>query len=94
MRNRRSSPVPATAALWAIGVVEAVSFVALVVTAFSPRNAGVRAGLGFLHGCVYLLSLALAWWWVDDNRARGLAVIPGIGALLLARRVTHPPGRR
>ena len=106
MSDRLSSPVavpyrdtatsdtpPPSAVLWTIGVVEAVSFVALVATAMAGHSSAARAGLGFLHGCVYLLSLGFTWWRVDDSRARNLAVIPGIGALLVARRVGRTRNR-
>lgn len=94
MRDRRFSPCRSIAGLWTLGAIEAATFVALIANLFIGDNPGFRAGLGFLHGCVYLLSLAIAWWWVDDDRARGLAVIPGIGALLLARRLTRTPPPR
>lgn len=90
----RPSPAPSPALLWAVGVIEAVSFVALLAVAVHGDSGGARAGLGFLHGCIYLGSLAIAWWRVDDSHARNLAVIPGVGALLLARRVTRPPMSR
>lgn len=82
-------PAPATPGLWALGVIEAVSFAALVGIVIAGSDPVALAAAGFVHGCIYLADLAAAWWLVDDDRARGLAVIPGIGALLMARALTR-----
>ena len=91
MPDRPATAPPSARGLWALGVVEAVSFAALLGTVAAGGDPAALAGVGFLHGCIYLADLAVAWWMTDDGRARGLAVIPGIGALLMARALTRRP---
>ena len=76
-------------ALWALGMVEAVSFAVLLVVAAAGGHPAALAVTGFVHGSVYLVSLATAWRLVPDGRAQGLAVIPGVGALLMTRHLTR-----
>ncbi len=71
--------------LWAVGVVEAVSFVALLANMAAGNSQSVAAAVGFVHGCVYLASLAMAWKLLGTAPSRYLALVPGIGALLVAR---------
>lgn len=74
--------------LWVLGTVEALTFAGLLATLVAGAGPGLRAATGLLHGCVYLVGLYVAWRTVDDGRVMGLAVVPGVGALLLARAVT------
>lgn len=92
--DRRSSPLLRAPGLWALGLVEAVTFVAVLVVMVEGNHAGLEAGLGFIHGCVYLLSLGVAWTLVEDSHTKGLAVIPGIGALLMGRALARTRRQR
>lgn len=74
--------------LWALGAVEAVTFAWLLAVVAAGSGPGLLAAAGFGHGCAYLLGLYVAWRAVDDGRVMGLAVVPGVGALLLARAVS------
>ena len=71
--------------LWVVGVVEAVSFAALLVNMVAGDSHSIAAAVGLVHGCVYLASLVVAWKLAGAASTRYLAVLPGIGALLLAR---------
>ncbi len=77
--------------MWGLGAVEAVSFAVLLVVAAAGGHPAALAVTGFVHGSVYLVSLATAWRLVPDGRAQGLAVVPGVGALLMARHLTARP---
>lgn len=76
------------ARLWALGALEAVTFLGLLVVVVAGHDQALVAGAGFVHGCVYLASLFVAWRLADDGHALGVAVVPGVGGLLFARAVT------
>lgn len=90
MPDRHTFARPGAPGLWALGVIEAISFAGLLALVVAGSDPAALAVMGFVHGCVYLADLAVAWWLVDDERARGLAVIPGLGALLMARALNRP----
>lgn len=67
--------------------MEAATFALLLAIVVMGNDGAWRAGVGFVHGCIYLLSLFVAWRSAADSRTQGLAVVPGVGALLLARQL-------
>ena len=48
----------------------------------------VSSAIGPIHGCAYLLVIILTVRQSRATRTRALAVVPGIGGLLVLRRIT------
>jgi hypothetical protein len=65
--------------------VELVSLVVLLVNLATVHWSAVAAAVGPTHGCAYLVVVILAFARTRDRRTRVLALIPGIGGLLVLR---------
>jgi hypothetical protein len=73
---------------WALptaAAVEAVTLLGLLLNLATAHVPAVAAGLGPVHGCAYLIAIALTWAGRYPRRARALALIPGLGATLALR---------
>lgn len=80
--------------LRAAGAVEAASLALLLLNLVTLHAPAASAALGPLHGTAYLVTIAATWTLrgVAPN-ARWLSLVPGVGGLLVLRRV-RTPGRR
>lgn len=67
--------------------VELVSLVVLLTNLATVHLPAVAAAVGPTHGCAYLLVVILAFSRSRDFRTRATAVVPGIGGLLVLRRL-------
>ena len=74
--------------LRAVGAIEALTLVMLVVNLATVHLDGLAAAVGPVHGSAYLIGIALAWSARLSTRARLLTLIPGVGALLAVRSST------
>lgn len=72
-------------ALRAAAVVEPLTLLALLVNLATVHADGLASALGPLHGTAYLVAIAATWAGGLRRRARLLALVPGVGALLAAR---------
>jgi hypothetical protein len=68
--------------------VEFVSLVLLFANLATVHWATVAALVGPIHGCAYLFVIGAALRATKDLRTRLLSVVPGVGGLLAARRLT------
>ncbi len=84
----RSDTTPRT--LRVAAALEAASLALLLGNLATVHAAAVSAPLGPLHGTAYLVTLATAW--PLGRAARWLALVPGVGGILVLRRV-RAPGR-
>jgi hypothetical protein len=76
-------------------VVELATLAALLVNLATVHWAPVASLLGPIHGCAYLAVIGATWQMTKSRRSRLLAVVPGIGGLLVGAqsRASPPPGR-
>jgi hypothetical protein len=68
--------------------VEFVSLVLLFTNLATVHWAEVAALLGPIHGCAYLVVIGATLRATSDLRTRLLSVVPGIGGLLVIRRLS------
>jgi hypothetical protein len=68
-----------------VGVGEAATLALLLANLATAHNRSLAQGIGPLHGLLYLAGIALVWTATRAPRARLLALVPGIGALLASR---------
>ncbi|CAM5665686.1 hypothetical protein SALBM135S_00133 [Streptomyces alboniger] len=68
--------------------VEAASLALLLGNLVTVHASAVSGLLGPLHGTAYLVTIATAW--PLGGTARALALVPGVGGLLVLRRVRNP----
>ncbi|MEV0123402.1 hypothetical protein AB0I16_18065 [Streptomyces sp. NPDC050703] len=82
--------------LRAAAAVEAASLALLLLNLVTVHAPAASALLGPLHGTAYLVTVAATWMLQDvAPGARWLALVPGVGGLLVLRRVrTSASGRR
>lgn len=80
-----TEPSTARTALRAAAVVEPVSLLVLLGNLATAHASGVAAAVGPLHGSAYLVGIGATWAAGCSRRARWLAWVPGVGALLAAR---------
>ena len=71
--------------------VEALSLVVLVLNLATVHIAALASMLGPIHGCAYLITIALTWPITKDATARALSFVPGFGGLLVLRRLQATP---
>ena len=67
-----------------VAVLESVSLIVLVVNLMTTNNHSLAAGLGPVHGTLYLLAIALTFAQRSSTRARALSFLPAVGAPLAA----------
>ncbi|HEY0813696.1 MAG TPA: DUF3817 domain-containing protein [Pseudonocardia sp.] len=68
-------------------VVETVSLAVLLGNLATMHVQAVASAVGPLHGFSYLATIAVAFLIALPNRIRMLALIPGIGGLLVLRKL-------
>ncbi|MEU5639768.1 hypothetical protein [Streptomyces milbemycinicus] len=72
--------------------VEAISLAALLINLATIHTKAITALGGPVHGMAYLATIACTWMTpTATSTARWLAAIPGIGGLLVLRRI-QPEG--
>lgn len=76
-----------------VAVLETVTLVALVVNLATANDPGLAAGVGPVHGTLYLLAIALTFLQHASRRARALSLLPAVGAPLAAWQVRHDQAR-
>ena len=76
-------------------VVEFATLAALLVNLVTVHWAPVASLLGPIHGCAYLAVIGATWQLTKNRTNRLLALLPGIGGLLVRdrSRASPPPGR-
>jgi hypothetical protein len=74
-------------------LVEFGSLLLLLANLATVHWPGVASLLGPVHGCAYLFVLGASVRATRDLRTRLLAAVPGIGGLLVLRRLRRNPGR-
>lgn len=79
-RNRRGPQ-----ALLVVGVLEALSLVVLLANLATGHDPAIAQLVGPVHGLLWLTGIVLAWRSTRRSLPRGLALIPGVGALLASR---------
>ncbi|MEV4641630.1 DUF3817 domain-containing protein [Actinoplanes sp. NPDC049548] len=72
--------------------VELVSLILLLANLATVHWAAVASLLGPVHGCAYLVVLGATLRESRDGRTRLLAGVPGIGGLLVVRRIRASAG--
>ncbi|MEU8606626.1 DUF3817 domain-containing protein [Actinoplanes sp. NPDC048791] len=72
-------------------LVELASLVLLLTNLATVHWAPVASLLGPVHGCAYLFVIGATIQVTGDLRTRLLAAVPGIGGLLVIRRLRHGP---
>jgi hypothetical protein len=72
-------------------LVEFGSLLLLLTNLATVHWAGVASLLGPVHGCAYLFVLGATVRATRDLRTRLLAAVPGIGGLLVLRRLRRDP---
>ncbi|GAA5064870.1 hypothetical protein HNP84_006663 [Thermocatellispora tengchongensis] len=73
---------------------ELVSLIVLLANLATVHLQQISSLMGPLHGCAYLLVvLVVARDGECDGKAKALALLPGIGGLLVLRRLTKSPIR-
>lgn len=94
-----TAPLPAATglpvadrALRAAAVVEPLSLVVLLVNLATVHVEAVASVAGPTHGTAYLVGIGATWAGGASSRARLLAWVPAVGALL-ALRSSRPEGR-
>ena len=83
-------------ALRIAAAVELATLAALLVNLATVHTGAVAALGGPVHGTAYLVVIALTWATTPAATARGTrsrALVPGVGGLLVLRRLRHgrPP---
>ncbi|MGV2919106.1 hypothetical protein [Streptomyces alfalfae] len=80
--------------LRAAAAVEAASLALLLLNLATVHAPAASAALGPLHGTAYLVTIAATWTLRDvAPNARWLSLVPGVGGLLVLRRVRPGPRR-
>ena len=77
-------------ALRAAAAVEALSLLVLVLNLVTGHVPALASAVGPIHGCAYLIAIALTWSMTRTPAIRALSIIPGFGALLVPRRLPEP----
>ncbi|MEU8232118.1 DUF3817 domain-containing protein [Actinoplanes sp. NPDC048967] len=72
-------------------LVELASLVLLLTNLATVHWAPVASLLGPVHGCAYLFVIGATVQVTGDLRTRLLAAVPGIGGLLVIRRLRRGP---
>ena len=72
-------------------VVELASLVLLLTNLATVHWAPVASLLGPVHGCAYLFVIGATVRVTADLPTRLLAAVPGVGGLLVMRRLRHRP---
>jgi hypothetical protein len=70
-------------ALLVAAVVEAISLLILFGNLATAHHPALAAAVGPIHGTAYLVVILLTWTRGHSRRARLLAMVPGIGGLLV-----------
>jgi len=73
-------------------LVELASLILLLTNLATVHWAPVASLLGPVHGCAYLFVIGATVQVTGDLRTRLLAAVPGIGGLLVIRRLRRGPG--
>jgi hypothetical protein len=73
-------------------LVEFVSLLLLLANLATVHWPGVASLLGPVHGCAYLFVLGATVRVTDNLRTRLTAAVPGVGGLLVLRRLQRDPG--
>jgi hypothetical protein len=73
--------------LRAAALVELLSLLLLLANLATVHWPPVASLLGPVHGCAYLFVIGAALQVTADLRTRLLAVVPGVGGLLVLRRI-------
>jgi hypothetical protein len=68
--------------------VELASLIVLLVNLATVHWPAVSSMAGPTHGCAYLFVIVLAFRQTTIKKTRVMALIPGIGGLLVLRRLT------
>lgn len=77
--------------LRAAALVELVSLVVLLVNLSTVHLEPVAAVMGPAHGCAYLVVVVAAWRSASATAmVRILALLPGVGGLVVLRLLTDP----
>ncbi|MFX0591224.1 DUF3817 domain-containing protein [Melissospora conviva] len=77
--------------LRAAALVELVSLVVLLVNLSTVHLESVTAVMGPAHGCAYLVVVVAAWRSASATAmVRILALLPGVGGLVVLRLLTDP----
>ncbi|KAK1181597.1 hypothetical protein B7755_027720 [Streptomyces sp. NBS 14/10] len=71
--------------------VEAISLAALLLNLVTVHTKAITTLGGPVHGMCYLTVIVCTWMTPTTSTARWLAAIPGIGGLLVLRRI-QPQG--
>lgn len=69
--------------------VELATLVVLLANLATVHWPGVSSAIGPTHGCAYLLVVILTFRQSQAVRTRATAVVPGIGGLLVLRRLAR-----
>ncbi|RZQ62419.1 DUF3817 domain-containing protein [Amycolatopsis suaedae] len=72
-------------ALKAVSVAELATLVVLLANVATVHLPVVSSLFGPLHGSAYLATIALTWVAGCPGRGKAMALIPGIGGLLVVR---------
>lgn len=81
-------------ALRAAAIVELVSLVVLLTNLATVHLPEVSSLVGPIHGCAYLFVIVLTARATRASRVRATAVVPGIGGVLVLRRIGDGQVRR
>ena len=79
--------------LRACAPVELASLVLLLANLATVHWAPVASLLGPVHGCAYLFAVGATFQVTGDRRTRLTAIVPGVGGLLVLRRLRRGSGR-
>jgi hypothetical protein len=71
--------------------MEAASLAVLLANLLTVHRPDLSALLGPVHGCAYLFVILFTALSARDVRLRLLAAVPGIGGLLVLRRMAREP---
>jgi len=74
-------------------LAELASLILLLANLATVHWAPVASLLGPVHGCAYLIVIGATVQVTGDLRTRLAAVVPGVGGLLVMRRLRRRPGR-
>jgi hypothetical protein len=74
-------------------VVELTSLVLLLANLATAHWPSVASLLGPVHGCAYLFVLGATFRETRELPIRLLAIVPGVGGLLVVRRLRRRAGR-
>ena len=71
--------------MWVVGALEAASLAVLLVNLAVGHRADLAAGVGPLHGLLYLVGIALVWSNRLPTVSKVLVLVPAVGTLLAVR---------